>query len=207
MIVAPRWAHRGLRALPRAWASISRAALGGFWYQNQLSIAQVFTEGILAAFDATQGTVDVACLEALAKDPRWKRWRPYSVFVGLLVPAIVPSGFRAAQEQTAIAQARLAVALERHRLARGSYPEALRSLVPEFLDRLPVDPVTGQLMVYRREAPNRYVLYAVGLNATDDGGAVAVTKTGAPAAKASLGDWVWPTAPVMNRLTIAEGAD
>jgi hypothetical protein len=43
-----------------------------------------------------------------------------------------------------------AVALRRYRLDRGDYPGDLSALVPVYLARLPIDPVTGRSPVYER---------------------------------------------------------
>lgn len=42
------------------------------------------------------------------------------------------------------------LALKLHRSEKGSYPETLEELVPEYLNAVPVDPVTGEAFYYRR---------------------------------------------------------
>jgi hypothetical protein len=88
-----------------------------------------------------------------------------------------------AQRQTTVNQAQLACALERFRLAHGEYPEALRALVPEFIDPLPPDLINGQPLKYRRTTEGGFLLYSVGWNEIDDGGA--------PGQTTAEGDWVW----------------
>ena len=44
----------------------------------------------------------------------------------------------------------IGVALRRYRLDRGSYPDELSALVPAYLARLPIDPVTGRPPAYAR---------------------------------------------------------
>jgi hypothetical protein len=44
----------------------------------------------------------------------------------------------------------IAVALRRYRLDRASYPDELSALVPAYLPRLPIDPVTGRPPAYAR---------------------------------------------------------
>jgi hypothetical protein len=56
----------------------------------------------------------------------------------------------ATQLQTYLAQAEAACALERHHMARGNYPEKLADLVPNWLDAVPVDPLTAEALVYER---------------------------------------------------------
>jgi len=43
-----------------------------------------------------------------------------------------------------------ACALERHRLARGSYPATLAELAPAFFNAVPLDTFTGQPLGYTR---------------------------------------------------------
>lgn len=91
--------------------------------------------------------------------------------------------------QTMIDQAVLACALERFRLADGRYPEQLGALVPRYLRTVLNDIMTGEPMVYRPAAQG-YVLYSVGGNGVDDGGApVARSMWGHP--ELGSGDWVW----------------
>ncbi len=82
--------------------------------------------------------------------------------------------------QNSIDLARVACALERHYLAHGRYPERLEALTPVWLDRMPTDVINGELLQYQPKPDRRFVLYSVGWNRRDDGGA----------ARNSL-DWVW----------------
>ena len=52
-----------------------------------------------------------------------------------------------------------------------------------------------------------FALYSVGSNLEDDGGAVAVTKSGSSAPRAKAGDWVWQTLPVTNTVRAVTGGD
>lgn len=67
-----------------------------------------------------------------------------------------------------------AIALKRHHLRHGEYPEALDALVPEFVDAVPVDYMDGQPLRYHRNADGSFTLYSVGENLTDDGGDAAL---------------------------------
>jgi len=67
--------------------------------------------------------------------------------------------------------ARLLVALEQARAARGAYPESLNELVPEYLEAVPIDTWTGVPLLYRAEhAGEGYTLYAAGADAQNHGG-------------------------------------
>jgi len=63
-----------------------------------------------------------------------------------------------------------AIALKRYQLKHGNYPPYLNSLVPEFVPTVPLDPVDGQPLRYRRNADGSFLLYSVGENGKDDGG-------------------------------------
>jgi len=68
---------------------------------------------------------------------------------------------------------RLAVALERHKSAKGAYPETLDALIPAYLDEIPLDPFTGRKTLTYKLAPDEetaFLLYSYGANEVDDGG-------------------------------------
>jgi len=83
-------------------------------------------------------------------------------------------------------EARLACALERFRLARGSFPSTLAELTPDFLRAVPMEIVNGEPYHYRRESDGSFVLYSVGTDLRDDGGVIDPKLS---AGKQS--DWVW----------------
>lgn len=65
--------------------------------------------------------------------------------------------------------ARTALAIERYRLATGSIPRDLESLVPDYLDHVPLDPYDGRPIRYQPTASG-YRLYNVAEDGRDDGG-------------------------------------
>jgi len=66
--------------------------------------------------------------------------------------------------------AQTALAIERHRLAEGYLPESLENLVPTYMEAVPKDPFDGwRLRYFTRE--NGFVVYSVGDDLTDNGGA------------------------------------
>lgn len=95
-----------------------------------------------------------------------------------------------------------ALALERHRLRHGSYPETLAALVPSFLREVPVDFQDAQPLRYRREADGLFRLWSVGENGTDEGGNNEFPAAAAPTATAPVAvrprhwmndrDLLWP---------------
>ena len=89
-----------------------------------------------------------------------------------------------------------AIALKRYQLKHGNYPPDLNSLVPEFLSKVPLDPVDGQPLRYRRNADGTFLLYSVGENGKDDGGNPALEPNVESSDYYWLNphalDWVWP---------------
>ena len=89
-----------------------------------------------------------------------------------------------------------AIALKRFQLESGHWPETLAELSPKFLPEVPLDPVDGRPLRYRRNADGTFLLYSIGSNGVDDGG-----DPTAPAGTADdslywlapdARDWVWP---------------
>lgn len=62
---------------------------------------------------------------------------------------------------------RTILAVRAYQLAHGKLPEQLSDLVPQFLDKVPVDDFDGQPLRY---LPVQKVVYSVGKNLKDDGG-------------------------------------
>jgi len=85
-------------------------------------------------------------------------------FLHVLVKTLAPALSRVAERdlrfQADIDMARTAVAIERFRLTKGVLPRDLATLVPDYLDQVPIDPFDGQPIRYRRTKPG-YRLYSV----------------------------------------------
>ena len=68
--------------------------------------------------------------------------------------------------------------------------------MPEFLAAVPLDPVDGQPLRYRRDADGTFTLYSVGENGVDDGGNPGVAEGVATKSlqwqNSKALDWVWP---------------
>lgn len=180
-----------------------RAIPAGWFYREQISYNRMFDYYIVAALPSEAGRFDPAFIRAknaAMTDELKREHRPSRaalrnrVFCNLLLPALDTAMLRACQAQAFTQLAIAACALERHRLARGSYPESLAALAPEF-GPLPPDPMNGQPFRYERTADGYFRLWSIGWNGKDDGGTVALT--GTPASKSrninfEQGDWVWP---------------
>ncbi len=66
-----------------------------------------------------------------------------------------------------------AIALARYRGRHGTYPKGLDELVPALLSQAPVDFMDGQPLRYHLTDDGHFVLYSVGLDCVDNGGAPA----------------------------------
>jgi hypothetical protein len=106
-----------------------------------------------------------------------------------MVPPLDREAINCARTQAAVDMARIACALERYRLAKGSYPEKLDALAPQFIEKIPHDVINGQLLQYHRMEDGRFRLYSIGWNGKDDGGVPDDSRQ--HFLSKSNGDWVW----------------
>jgi hypothetical protein len=167
----------------------------GWFDQNKANLARVMQHACLGVDPVRQRVNTQALRNGSAGYEELERrvFRPYVWLTGLTVPNISKSGFTVAKNQTLVNQAFIACALERHRAAKGNYPERLDALVPEFAAKLPHDIIDGQPLRYRRTDDGKYLLYSIGWNNKDDSGI-----TGEDFNTTSLekrGDWVWQGVP------------
>lgn len=166
---------------------------GWFYYRNELAIARAETKWIDAAsLKAADQAKNQAAFSV-------GRRTPYNILAALLIPAIDRTITKTTLAQGGVDLARAACALERFRLANNSYPENLQSLVPKFIDSVPLDLVNGQPLKYQRTDNGLFVLYSVGWNQTDDGGYAAMKPRGKSGDQINIdparGDWVWAYEP------------
>jgi hypothetical protein len=85
----------------------------------------------------------------------------------------------------------IACALELARRETGKYPETLELITPAYLPNLPLDPVTGLPFRYQRRNDGTYLLYSLGLDGQDQGGAV----LGEADRDKKDPDWAWWPSP------------
>lgn len=83
--------------------------------------------------------------------------------------SIVPPFERTARALALNRAADAAIGVVRFRRRNGRLPERLEDLVPEFLPGVPVDPFSGDPMLYIQDNDG-YAVYSVGINGSDDGG-------------------------------------
>jgi len=171
----------------------------GWLYQNQLRCARMMVDYYLPVSDTNQGTFSpgIARQGDATVATETKSFSPFNQLERLMLPGLGSAAKKFAYAQSSANLARMAIALERYRLAHGEYPETLDTLTPQFIVKLPHDVINGQPLHYRRDPPSsgsgaasgQFVLYSVGWNETDDGGEVGLTKTGN--VDINTGDWVW----------------
>ena len=68
---------------------------------------------------------------------------------------------------------RLAVAIERYRAHQGDgkLPDTFDDLVPTYVEQVPLDPFTGEQLLYSHDEES-YMVYSTGTNRVDDGGSI-----------------------------------
>jgi hypothetical protein len=71
-----------------------------------------------------------------------------------------------------------AIALERYRAQSGLYPKKLEDLAPKFLNKLLLDFMDGQPLRYSLTSDGNFILYSVGLDCADNGGAMPMRRPG-----------------------------
>jgi len=169
----------------------------GWFDQNKITLVQVRQKWNAPVADDTQQTVSPKLVLAGEAAHSKTSRSPFNFFAQL-------EGFldnyaqKVARGQTAVNLARVALALERYRLAHREFPEALDVLAPQFLEKIPHDVIGGGPLKYRRTNDGQFVLYSIGWNETDDGGVVEPKVVGVsdrvirnPILDYSQGDWVW----------------
>ena len=165
-----------------------------FYYQNEVTLGRLDQQWILASADPEKRIVSpsrVSQTEELALRELGLYYSPYRVLARSFVPGVSSAVKRFAEAQATVDLARVAIALERYRLAHGAFPDSLDVLAPQFLASVPHDVIDGQPLHYRRTSDGQFVLYSVGWNEKDDGGVVAYEKGSSHVVNWNLGDWVW----------------
>lgn len=172
----PRFRARLMTYMPQGWQ-----------YQNMVVFAR-WSEQAQLMFEPTKTEIDpakVKSVQAYLQGIVEHSTGPYNYLVTLAIPNTWRAMTSCAKTQTQVNQACIVCGLERYRLAKGRYPEALDKLVPEFAAKIPVDVIKGQPMHYRCGSDGAtFSLYSVGWDEKDDGGE---PKT----------DWVWSCPPAL----------
>ena len=170
-----------------------RLAPASFFYQNELTIAQMHERWTLPMVDPEKRVVSPELVKRNndAASKVLNHPSPCNILARMIFPAFSKSVTKYVRAQSSVDLARVAIALERYRLAHGGYPDSLDALAPQFMKKVPHDVIGGGPLHYRRTSDGQFVLYSVGWNERDDGGVVVLQKGSTPAVDINQGDWVW----------------
>ena len=157
-----------------------------FFRDNQLRHNQ-WADEMLARFDTEATRFDPD--GATPSGPRnWDTWFDFYYYLVFRMTALDRNSDRGfLRLQTKLDQTRLAIAVERFRIARGKIPEALAELVPDFLTQTPREIYSGASTIYRPNENSHFLLYSTGPDRRDDGGSIDPNRS-----EQSQPDWVWP---------------
>ena len=153
---------------------------------DQLQVDRYFEE-MLARVSADGGQFDPDGPMPSGAEPLSGEDAPYFLLLRLIQYYYKNFDAKFVLTRTRIDQARIAIALERFRIARSAFPESLAELVPDFVPALPLDTYTRRPFIYRRNESGGFFMYSVGQNRSDDDGA-----TDTKLFDERQADWVWP---------------
>ena len=163
-----------------------------FFYGNQYQINRILTEIILSGIDVSNHRLNVHQFKKMEEEilDLKSSFLPFRHAIALMMlPGLDKYALKVSQTQAALDQSAIVAALERYRLAKGSYPKKLAALRPKFIAKIPGDLFHEQGLVYRINEDNSFTLYSTGYNGTDDGGELFIRGESIDFAK---GDWPWP---------------
>ncbi len=162
-----------------AWSQAADSSLGqlnwalkiGWWMENHARMLEVLTRAIAIAEGPLERQDEgyTGLLQSLHRDEsgtfsHW-RWEPSQRLIAAVLAT--PRAFLRSRAELVIAET--ALACERFRRDRGTWPSTLESLVPAYLDRLPIDPFAGG-PVRGHRVEGGFVVYSLDLDRKDDGG-------------------------------------
>jgi len=94
-----------------------------------------------------------------------------------LLPALERACMAQARHEATLDLMQMGLLLEQYQAQHGTYPQSLDAISPGLGGELPVDPFTGASYHYR-PSDDSFLLYSVGMNLSDDGGATHHHMTG-----------------------------
>jgi len=162
------------------------------FYSNQYQINRILTEIILPGIDVSNHRLNVHQFKKMEEEMLDLKSSFLSfrhAIALMMLPGLDKYALKVSQTQAALDQSAIVAALERYRLAEGSYPEKLAALMPKFIAKIPGDLFHDQGLVYRINEDNSFTLYSTGYNGTDDSGEFFIRGESIDFAK---GDWPWP---------------
>lgn len=115
-----------------------------------------------------------------------------------MIPNTQKAALTAVRNETLRRLAVSAIAIKRYELNSHQLPLTLAVLVPDYLSAVPMDPMNGKPLSYRRNAESGFVLYSVGDDGIDDGGQASPVTPSEDNEIWDWKDWVWPTVTATN---------
>lgn len=162
--------------------------LSGWCHENARMLSELFQRGL---FEDSAGKphrdalpIESGFDESVSDlESNLIRKRRYSFVLSMTPPLISSTLHYFHRSRVYRDHARIAIALELHRLETGSLPPNLDPLIAANPDLPVTDPFSGNRYIYKTGSADTYQLYSVGSNRTDEGGLW----------KKDLekGDWVW----------------
>ena len=162
------------------------------FYSNQYQINRILTEIILPGIDVSNHRLNVHQFKKMEEEMLDLKSSFLSfrhAIALMMLPGLDKYALKVSQTQAALDQSAIVAALERYRLAEGSYPKKLAALRPKFIAKIPGDLFHDQGLVYRINEDNSFTLYSTGYNGKDDDGEFFIRGESIDFAK---GDWPWP---------------
>jgi len=133
--------------------------------------------------DCTGWNIKTLLFPGLAEFESNRIEQMFRLYATLLLPPLEGPARKTAENQCRVNQAIIAGALERYRLAHGSYPPTLEVLAPDYLTKLPNSPITGRPMNYSLQSDGTFTLWTPGWNLK--------SLNGKPGEYSGDGDIVW----------------
>ncbi len=163
----------------------------GWLQQNAAGSARIHLHESLPCIDLGAARIYPDRTRPLDQRPR-AEFPPYDVLTRLTQPSLQGVFKNVGVGKTRHDLARLAVALEKHLLARGAYPDSLAPVLATDPALAALhDPFDGQPYRYRRDTDGGFTLWGVGQNLRDDGGAFPDASTAQGSKRYETGDLVW----------------
>ena len=129
----------------------------GWHYQDLIYFDSTLKEYVSLIREAKNfGRIQQSSVEALFMKAKVESTRNWHVFSRMLLRAQEKFLAKAGWLMNRFATARLGVAIERHRLAKGSLPDNLDELVSTYIDAIPVDVLSGGPIAWERKGSHRY---------------------------------------------------
>jgi hypothetical protein len=134
-------------------------------YKNEIIwMTGVYDRVLEAAKMPYYASRDTKELEQIINSIPW-----YYKMAGALVPNVTTVLFKRATLDAVFDTARIGMACKIYKNLHGDFPEDLAKLSPEILEKVPVDPFTGDPFIYKKQ-DSGFIVYSIGNNLKDEEG-------------------------------------